>query len=98
MDTPTVATSGAGVAFLLALLNGWLASHRSRSAVGWFLGTMILTPIAVFLTLYLLSRPTETRRPSEERLIGVAAAGLWVVAVVLLLGALVLTTYSAAAR
>lgn len=98
MDTPTVATSGAGVAFLLAHLNGWLASHRSRSAVGWFLGSMILAPIAVFLTLYLLSQPAETRRPGEDRLVGVMAAGLWAVAVILLLGALVSATQFGAAR
>jgi hypothetical protein len=55
--------SAAGVVFLLALLNAWLASRRGRSGLRWFLGSLILAPLGWLLTLYLLTRPAPLTSP-----------------------------------
>lgn len=49
-----------GSILLLAVLNGWLAAHRGRSAARWAVASVLLAPAAWFLTLYLLLRvPAE---------------------------------------
>jgi hypothetical protein len=80
-----MASSGAGAAFLLALINAWLASHRGGSSLGWFLGSLVFAPIALLFTGYLITRPTVQRSLGEEALT-LAAGALWVVVVVLLVG------------
>ena len=49
--------SAAGVVFLLALVNAWLATRRMRSAGRWFFASLLLAPIVLLITLYLLTRP-----------------------------------------
>jgi hypothetical protein len=81
--------SAAGVVFLLALVNAWLATRRVRSAARWFFASLLLAPIVFLFTLYLLTRPERPKvvaTPSPlwgwMKLIGLAtAAGLLVFAV-----------------
>ncbi|MBI3750839.1 MAG: hypothetical protein HY263_04170 [Chloroflexi bacterium] len=83
MDPSTAAGSGAGLGFLLALLNGWLAGRRNRSSLLWFLGSLVLSPVALLLTIYLLAQPRAT--PGEDRKVGIAAVAVWAVLIIMLL-------------
>ncbi|HEX7948907.1 MAG TPA: hypothetical protein VF494_01055 [Candidatus Limnocylindrales bacterium] len=83
MDPSTAAGSGAGLGFLLALLNGWLASHRDRSGLLWFVASLVLSPVALLLTLYLLMQPRST--PGHDRGVGLAAVAVWALLVIILL-------------
>jgi len=53
--------SAAGVVFLLALVNAWLATRRVRSAARWFFASLLLAPIVFLFTLYLLTRPERPK-------------------------------------
>ena len=88
MDGGTAVASGSGAAFVLALVNAWLASHRDRSALGWFLASLILAPISLLFTVYLFMQPRVPR--TDERAISFAAGVLWLLVFVLLLGAFLL--------
>jgi len=73
--------SAAGVVFLLALVNAWLATRRVRSAVRWFLASLLLAPIVLLFTFYLLTRPerpkvvaTPSPRWGWTKLVGLATA------------------------
>ena len=62
--------SAAGVVFLLALVNAWLATRRVRSAVRWFFASLLLAPIVLLVTLYLLTRP-------ERPMVAATPSSLW---------------------
>lgn len=83
MDPTTTAGSGAGLGFLLALLNGWLASRRGRSALLWFVASLILSPVALLLTIYMLTQPRSTA--GTDRSVAIAAIAVWAVLLILLL-------------
>jgi hypothetical protein len=85
MDPTTAAGSGAGVGILLALLNGWLAGRRNRSSLLWFIGSLVLSPVALLLTIYLVAQPTALRASRQDRFVGLAAVALWAVLAVILL-------------
>jgi hypothetical protein len=53
--------SAAGLVFLLAVVNAWLATRRVRSAVRWFFASLLLAPIVLLVTLYLLTRPERPK-------------------------------------
>ena len=83
--------SAAGVVFLLALVNAWLAPRRERSAARWFFASLLLAPIVLLVTLYLLTRserPKVVATPSPlwgwMKLIGLATAAALLVFAVLL--------------
>jgi hypothetical protein len=42
-----------GFVLTLAILNGWLAARRGRSAIRWAVASVLLAPFAWMLTLYL---------------------------------------------
>lgn len=88
MDGSTAVAAGSGTTFVLALVNAWLASHRARSAIGWWLASLILAPISLLLTGYLLTQPRVQR--TDGRAVAIAAGTLWAVVFVLLLGSLLL--------
>lgn len=79
--------SAAGVVFLVALANAWLASRRDRSGARWFVGSLLLAPVAPLMTLYLLTRPkgrpTPVGTPSPVwgwiKLLGLATATILIV-------------------
>jgi hypothetical protein len=70
---------------ILAILNGWLAARRGRSAVRWALGSLLLAPAAWILTLYLI-RHAPARDASAPR---VGPAWPWVKLAGLVVGAAV---------
>ncbi len=92
MDPSTAAGSGAGLGFVLALLNGWLASRRNRSGLFWFLASLILSPVALLLTIYLLLRPRS--EPGSDRSIVVAAIAVWALLLVVILSAVLFGTFA----
>jgi len=47
--------------FTLALLNAGLAQSKKRSGLGWFLGSLLIGPIATFLIVVM--DPPETPPP-----------------------------------
>jgi hypothetical protein len=78
-----------GIAVTLALLNAWLASRSGRSGGRWFLGSLLLAPGALLLTVYLVRRfepaPTLAARPIWDRVkLAALAIGVMVLAVMLL--------------
>ncbi len=77
------AGSGVGLGFVLALLNGWLASRRSRSGLLWFIAALIVSPVGLLLTIYLLAQPRST--PGNDRSVAIAAIAVWVILLVVLL-------------
>lgn len=92
MDPSTAAGSGASLGFLLALLNGWLAGHRNRSGLLWFVGSLVLSPVALLLTIYLLAQPRST--PGEDRNVGLAAVAVWALLVIILVSAFLAGTHA----
>lgn len=94
MDPSTAAGSGAGLGFVLALLNGWLASRRSRSGLLWFVASLILSPVALLLTIYLLDQPRST--PGTDRSVAILAIAVWALLLIVLLSVLLFGTFSLA--
>ena len=95
MDPSTAAGSGAGLGFVLALLNGWLASRRNRSGLLWFVASLILSPVALLLTIYLLAQPRST--PGTDRSVAIAAIAIWALLLIVLLSVLLFGTYALSA-
>lgn len=52
MDPDTVRTAGIGWG-TLSLINAGLAQSKGRSGFGWWLGSLLLGPIATFLIVVL---------------------------------------------
>jgi len=78
-----------GIAVTLAVLNAWLAARSDRSGVRWFLGSLLLAPGALLLTVYLVRRfepaPALAARPFWDRVkLAALAIGAMVLAVTLL--------------
>jgi hypothetical protein len=78
--------SAAGLVLAFALANAWLARRRDRSAARWFVGSLLLAPLAWLLTLYLLSRserPAAATTPSPAwgriKLVALASAAVLLV-------------------
>jgi hypothetical protein len=94
VDPTTAAGSGAGLGVLLALLNGWLASRRNRSGVLWFVASLVLSPVALLLTLYLLTQPRSTA--GTDRGVALAAIAVWAVLLVVLLSVVLFGTVAGA--
>lgn len=90
MSPIAAAGSGAGLGFLLALLNGWLASRRSRSGLLWFLASLILSPVALMLTIYLLAQPRST--VGTDRSVAFAATAVWALLLIVLLSVFLTAT------
>ena len=90
MDPSTAAGSGAGLGFVLALLNGWLASRRNRSGLLWFVASLILSPVALLLTIYLLVQPRST--PGSDRGVAIAAIAVWALLLIVVLSVLLFGT------
>ena len=90
MDPATAAGSGAGLSFVLALLNGWLASRRNRSGLLWFVASLILSPIALLFTIYLFAQPGSSQ--DADRGVAIAAIGVWALLLIVLLSVLLFGT------
>jgi hypothetical protein len=54
-----------GLVLSFAVLNGWLAARRGKSAIRWALGSILLAPVAWIMTLYLIRVPRGGGRASE---------------------------------
>lgn len=72
-----------GLVLALAILNGWLAARRGRSAARWAVGSVLLAPVAWILTLYLMLRVPVADAGAQE----VSPARPWVKLGALVVGA-----------
>lgn len=57
----------AGGVLALAILNGWLAARRGRSAARWALGSVLLGPLAWIMTLHLVFRVPMADGSAQEQ-------------------------------
>ncbi|RJT88871.1 hypothetical protein D6T64_08795 [Cryobacterium melibiosiphilum] len=62
-DSSTNWTLNGWVWFALALVNAGLAEQKNRSRLAWFLGSILLGPIATAL-IVMMGRPTEAPAPT----------------------------------
>ncbi|GLJ61789.1 hypothetical protein GCM10017576_19190 [Microbacterium barkeri] len=53
--------AGGGGWFTLALVNAGLAEQKNRTRLGWFLGSLLIGPIATFLIVVMA--PAERVQP-----------------------------------
>jgi hypothetical protein len=51
----------------LSLINAGLAQSKGKTRFGWFLGSLVLGPIATFLIVVLDSAPPPAKPPSDPR-------------------------------
>lgn len=68
-DSTTNWTLNGGGWFALALVNAGLAEQKNRSRLAWFLGSIVLGPIAtavIVMTARPVAEPTRTLRPFTD--------------------------------
>jgi hypothetical protein len=69
METdPSVTGMLSALWMTVALLAGGYARTRNRSALAWFVGTVIFGPIAAFLLVVWPAREPDSVEPVEPRL------------------------------
>jgi hypothetical protein len=51
--------------FTLAIINAGLAQSKGKTRMGWFLGSLLLGPVATFLIVVLDDAPAKAPAPSK---------------------------------